>query len=85
MVVAPERLETFGDDCCQPGDFTVTKVPSGYLIGHAVQQLGPGPWWEYIAVVEKRRDAFDQAVRLAHEVGTRAWLVGPGSTYSSLS
>ena len=59
-------------------------MPSGYLISVAVPELGPGPWWEYVAIVESRRDAFDQAIRLADEAGTRAWL-RVGASYTPLN
>ena len=71
-------------NCCEPGDFTVTKIPSGYLIGRAMAQLGPGPWWEYVAIVTQRRQALDHARQLAYREGTRAWLHKAGDDYEPL-
>ena len=71
-------------NCCESGDFTVTKIPTGYLIGRAMPQLGPGPWWEYVAIVAQRRQAVDHARQLAHRDGTRAWLHTSDDDYESL-
>ena len=60
--------------CCLPGDITVTKIPSGYLIGRALEPIGPGPWWEYVAIVSTFADATHHALRIAREYNVRAWL-----------
>lgn len=62
------------DNCCLPGDITVTKIPSGYLIGCALDQLGPGPWWEYVGIVRSYDDAVHHAQTLARMHNVRAWL-----------
>jgi len=59
--------------CCEPGDITVSNVYSGFLIGRAIEPRGPGPWWEYIALVKTEVDAMHQAAILARMAGTRAW------------
>ena len=60
-------------NCCEPGDITVSNVYSGFLIGRAIEPRGPGPWWEYIALVKTEVDAMHQAAILARMAGTRAW------------
>jgi hypothetical protein len=67
-----------------PGDFTVTKIPTGYLIGRAMEQLGPGPWWEYVAIVRTFEQGRHQAQRLAAHEGTRAWLHNHVDDYTPL-
>ena len=59
---------------CLPGDITVTEVPSGYLVGRVLPRLGPGPWWEYIALVSDLAEAKRRALALAGHAGMRAWL-----------
>lgn len=61
------------DDCCPPGDITVTPVPSGYMIGRVMPKIGLGPWWQYIRVVTDYDEAVGLAVRVAAEDGTQAW------------
>ena len=72
------------DNCCLPGDITVTKIPSGYLIGRALDPIGPGPWWEYVAIINKRDDAFHQAKTLARMYDVRAWLHTTGDDYDQI-
>ena len=72
------------DLCCLPGDITVTKIPSGYLVGRALQQIGPGPWWEYIAIAKTYPEAFRQAQELAAASGRKAWLHKHGDDYEPL-
>ena len=73
------------EGCCLPGDFTVTKIPSGYLIGRALPQLGLGPWWEYVAITRDYESAVQQALRLAREDDVRAWLHRTGDDYELLT
>jgi len=61
------------DSCCRPGDITITPIPSGFMLGRAMPQIGPGPWWEYIKVVTEYDDAVGLAIQLAAEDGARAW------------
>ena len=70
--------------CCSPGDITVTKVHSGYLIGRALPELGPGPWWEYIAIVSTFTEAASKALALAEASHTHAWLHRDGDNYEVL-
>jgi hypothetical protein len=69
------------EECCLPGDFTVTPIPDGYLIGESMPQLGPGPWWSYVAIMKDLRDAIDQARTLARRADSRAWFFEGGTTY----
>jgi len=43
------------------------------MLGRAMPQIGPGPWWEYIKVVTEYDDAVGLAIQLAAEDGARAW------------
>ena len=71
--MADERDGVDVEGCCLPGDITVTEVHRGYLIGRALEQMGPGPWWEYVAVVAKLEDALRLAQTIASDAGVRAW------------
>ena len=71
MAANRDSPETEG--CCLPGDITVTEVHRGYLVGRALEQKGPGPWWEYVAVVARLEDAVKLAQVIAAESGVRAW------------
>ena len=68
-------------ECCLPGDITVTPIPNGYLIGRALPQLGPGPWWEYIGTITELDNAVTQARRLARDNNGRAWFFDGGERY----
>jgi hypothetical protein len=83
-VTAAEPPEPDLEFCCQPGDFTVTRIHTGYLIGRALDHEGPGPWWEYIAIVKTYAEAYAHAQRLAAEAGKTAWLHIHGDEYSPL-
>jgi hypothetical protein len=72
------------DSCCLPGDITVTKIPTGFLIGRAMKRQGPGPWWEYVTVVVSFRQATLTAHKLAKAAGVSAWLHLGGDRYEPL-
>ena len=59
---------------CRPGDLTVTRTPKGYLIGRVRTQLGPGPWWEYVAIVRTFQEAVHHACTVARYEGVKSWL-----------
>ena len=67
--------------CCLPGDITVTKIHTGYLIGRALEPIGPGPWWEYVAIVSTLAEATHHARTIAREYDVRAWLHRNGDDY----
>jgi hypothetical protein len=74
------------DNCCLPGDITVTKVPTGYLVGRALERgVGVGPWWQYVATLASFGDAAAVAHALAKQAGTRAWLHKSGDDYDPLT
>jgi hypothetical protein len=60
-------------------------VHSGYLIGRALAPIGPGPWWEYVAVVRAFRDAVHHALTIARNDDVRAWLQDRGDDYEPLT
>ena len=68
-------------ECCVPGDFTVTPVHTGYLIGQVTPQLSPGPWWSYVATVREFEAAVNQARALARHEDSRAWFFDGGDSY----
>ena len=72
------------ENCCLPGDVTVTKIPTGYLVGRALAKQGPGPWWEYVAILETYPDAAQLARRMVTGSGHRAWLHKGGDDYEPL-
>jgi hypothetical protein len=70
---------------CEPGDITVTKIYTGYLVGRALAHgSGPGPWWHYVATVVSFEDACYLAHSLADAGGVRAWLHRRGDEYQPL-
>ena len=84
LVPSSEKLVELAK-CCQPGDITVTPIHTGYLIGRALpQDLGPGPWWEYIAVVRRLNDALHHARTLAAQDGVKAWMHMTGDRFDPL-
>ena len=71
-------------NCCLPGDITVTKIPTGYLLGRATKPLDGGPWWEFIATVVEYSDAIHQAQTLARMDGVCAWIHKRDDEYDRL-
>ena len=74
-----------GDNCCLPGDVTVSKIHTGYLVGRALPRKGPGPWWEYIAILETYKEASALALKMAASTGHHVWFHVHGDTYTPLS
>jgi hypothetical protein len=72
------------DACCLPGDFTITPLPTGFLIGRALQPIGPGPWWEFVRIVPIASVALHEVRQLARETGSRAWLHQRGTRYVAI-
>jgi len=72
------------DECCLPGDYTITALPTGFLIGRALQPIGPGPWWEFVSVMPSQIRALHEVRRLAREAGSRAWLHEGGARYVAI-
>lgn len=62
----------------------MTKIYTGYLIGRVIPQIGPGPWWEYIAIVRTFGDAAHHALTIAQQDGVRAWLHKSADDYELL-
>jgi hypothetical protein len=73
------------EDTSQPGDIILRAIPGGFLLGRALEQVGPGPWWQFIATLKD----FPTAVRLARELASdakvRAWIQTPQATYTEIS
>ena len=69
---------------CAPGDITVSRIYTGFLLGRVITPRGPGPWWEYLAVVRTESEALQQAVILARIHGARAWLHLEGERYEPI-
>ena len=62
------------DTCCTPGDIIVTQVQRGWMLARALAQIGPGPWWSFIAIVRDHATALYQARVIARHEEVRAWL-----------
>lgn len=73
------------ESCCRPGDFTITPVPSGFMVGRSLPATGPGPWWQYIKVVNDLEEARRFAVELAAQDGSRAWFHLHGDQYDEVT
>ena len=72
------------DGYCLPGDFTVTRMPFGYVIGRALPRHGLGPWWTYITIVTSELRAVELAREMASSAGARAWLHLGGEEYAPI-
>ena len=72
------------DLCCLPGDITVTQVFSGWMLGRALERIGPGPWWSFIRIVPDYETAAREAVALARASGVRAWRHKGGEEYEPI-
>lgn len=59
MLFQKDPYESEG--CCQPGEITVTRTPTGYLLAKTMSRLGPGVWWTYITTVKNYDDALSMA------------------------
>jgi len=55
------------------------------LIGRAMEPIGPGPWWEYVAKVVTLEEATHHAVTIARQKGVKAWLHKSGNDYDPLN
>jgi hypothetical protein len=69
------------DECCLPGDITLTQVHTGWMLGRALEQHGPGPWWSVIAIFADRATAVEEGKMIAREAGVRFWFHEGGETY----
>lgn len=63
----------------------MTRIPTGYLLGRALEQKGPGPWWVYILIVETLDGAIKHARSFAAHDHVRAWLHKGGDDYELIS
>jgi len=72
------------DECCLPGDYTITALPTGFLIGRALQPIGPGPWWEFVRLLPDARTALQEIRQLARATGSHAWLHQGGTRYIAI-
>ena len=69
-----DRAEEF-----QAGDFTVTPVLDGFMVGKMLPKRDSGPWWTIVRIVAGRDHAVRLAVTLALAANTRVWFnEGPG-------
>ena len=66
---------------CGPGDIIVPPAYGGWLLGRALEEEGPGPWWEYVGVAPEFTDALSRAARLANRAGARVWFHAGGEEY----
>lgn len=69
------------DPGCQPGDITITPAPSGWIVGRALKQIGPGPWWSFIAIFADFEPALRETRRLAKHEGVHACYHEGGMVY----
>lgn len=69
------------ESCCLPGDITITQVHTGWMLGRALEQHGPGPWWSFIAIFHDFESALAEARLLAREIGVRVWFHEGGMKY----
>jgi hypothetical protein len=84
MVALNATVKTDNDSCCRPGDITVTPIPSGFMVGRALPEIGQGPWWQYIKVVGEYEDAMQLALQLADEDNARAWYHRQNDEYDEI-
>ena len=77
--VERQRAVSFRVEDFQPGDFTVTPVLDGFLIGKTQRRTPIDSWWTLVRVVADETDAVREAVTLALAENSRVWFQeGPG-------
>ena len=57
----------------QPGDFTVTPVLDGFMVGKVLPPRDSGPWWTIVRIVPTQQHAVRLAVTLALALNTKVW------------
>lgn len=62
------------NESCLPGDFTVTRIPAGFVIGRVLAPVGEPPWWELVQTAPDVECACKSALELANAARTRAWM-----------
>ena len=68
------------------GDFTVTPIPLGYMVGRLIDRAGTiGPWWEYIKAESDFEKAVGFARELAERAAVRAWIYESPQTYFEIT
>jgi hypothetical protein len=72
------------ESCCLPGDITLAQVHTGWMVGKALGQAGPGPWWTFIAVFADFDSALREARTLAQALGVRLWFHAGGTKYHAI-
>jgi hypothetical protein len=55
------------------------------MIGQALEQQGPGPWWTYVAMTATFDEARRMATDLAKRAGSHAWLHKSHDEYDPIS
>lgn len=58
---------------CFPGDYTLTPIASGFMVGRVPETKG-GPL-DHIAIFSRKEDAVASVIELAHAAGVNAWLL----------
>ena len=61
-------------ESCLPGDYTVTRVPAGFVIGRVMPPNGDPPWWELVRTAADVEGACKAALELAKANKARAWM-----------
>jgi hypothetical protein len=70
----------------RPGDFTVTPIPHGYMVGRLIERAGTvGPWWEYIKAEIDIEKAIGFARELAERAAVRAWIYESPQEYLEIT
>ena len=71
-------------ECGRPGDFTVTPIHGGFMVGETLPHLGSGPWWAYVLTIATLEGAVAYARVLARQAGSRAWFFDGNRAYRSI-
>jgi hypothetical protein len=66
---------------CAPGDVVVAHVYGGWVLGRITEEVGPGPWWEFVAVSPELTEAIERARQIACAMGMRVYLHDGGEEY----
>jgi hypothetical protein len=54
------------------------------MVGKALDQDGPSPWWTFVAVFADFDTALREARMLARALGVRVWFHAGGSQYHAI-
>jgi hypothetical protein len=68
----------------QPGDFIVTPVLDGFMVGKVLPPRDSGAWWTIVRIVPTQQHAVRLAITLALALNTRVWFNEAPGRFSAI-